>query len=71
MHLCSPLTFAAALTAIPEDDWNRNCEADRSMMLGMTSKRVKETVSKLRRQFVVKMRETFMEDANNGTAAGR
>jgi hypothetical protein len=41
------------------------------MMLRMTSKRVKEAVSKLRPPAVVKVSKAFREDARNGTAAER
>jgi hypothetical protein len=39
--------FAAALETIPADDWGRTWAADRTMMLRMTSKRVKVAVDKL------------------------
>jgi hypothetical protein len=63
--------FAAALTAIPAEDWDRTWAADRTIMLRMTSKRVKEAVSKLRPPAVVKVSKAFREDARNGTAAER
>jgi hypothetical protein len=40
-------SFAAALETIPADDWGRTWAADRTMMLRMTSKRVKDAVDKL------------------------
>jgi len=40
-------SFAAALETIPADDWGRTWAADRTMMLRMTSKRVKNAVDKL------------------------
>ena len=63
--------FAAALAAIPAEDWDRTWAADRTMMLRMTSKRVKEAVSKLRPSAVVKVSKAFREDARNGTEAER
>jgi hypothetical protein len=64
--------FAAALVAIPAEDWDRTWAADRTMMLMMTSRRVNEAVSKLRPPaVVVKVSKAFREDACNGTAAER
>ena len=40
--------FAAALGALPPDDWSRNWAAGRTIMLRSTSKRVKEVVDKMR-----------------------
>ena len=40
-------TFAVALETLPADDWNRTWAADRTMMLRMTSKRVKNAVDNL------------------------
>jgi hypothetical protein len=39
--------FAAALEAIPADDWCRNWAAGQTIMLSRTSKRVKEVVDKM------------------------
>ena len=39
--------FASALETLPADDWNRTWAADRTIMLRMTSKRVKNAVDKL------------------------
>ena len=63
--------FTAALGAIPADDWCRTWAADRTIMLRMTSKRVKEAVDKLRPPAHVKASKTFIKDARNGTAAER
>ena len=40
-------SFAEALETIPADDWGRTWAADRTMILRMTSKRVKDAVDKL------------------------
>jgi len=40
--------FTAALAAVPAEDWGRTWAADRTIMLRMTSKRVKELVDKMR-----------------------
>ena len=41
--------ITASLVVIPADDWCRTWEADRTMLLRMTSKRVQEVVDKLAR----------------------
>jgi hypothetical protein len=63
MHPRSPLTFAAALAAIPAEDWDSNWAADRTRMLRMTTKRVKEALSKLRLPAVVKVSEETLATA--------
>jgi hypothetical protein len=61
--------FAAALEAIPAEDWSRTWAAGRTIMLRRTSKRVKEVVDKIRLPAVVRLRESFWEeeDARSGT----
>jgi Ran GTPase-activating protein (RanGAP) involved in mRNA processing and transport len=61
--------FAAALGAIPHDDWGRTWAASRTIMLRRTSKRVKELVDKMRLPAVVRLRRSFWDDARNGTDA--
>ena len=61
--------FTAALVAIPADDWCRTWAADRTMLLRMTSKRVKEVVDRLRPPAAVKVSKAFRADARHGTAA--
>jgi hypothetical protein len=50
---------AAALEAIPPDNWRRTWEACRTIMLRRTSKRVKEQVDKMLLPAVVRLRTTF------------
>jgi hypothetical protein len=45
--------FAAALGAVPAEDWCRTWGAGRTIMLRRTSKRVKEVVDKMRLPAVV------------------
>jgi hypothetical protein len=59
--------FAAALGALPPDDWSRTWAADRTIMLRRTSKRVKEVVDKMRLPAVVRLSRSFWDDARNGT----
>jgi hypothetical protein len=47
--------FAAALGALPPDDWSRTWAAGRTIMLRRTSKRVKEVVDKMRLPAVVRL----------------
>jgi hypothetical protein len=59
--------FAAALGALPPDDWSRTWAAGRTIMLRRTSKRVKEVVDKMRLPAVVRLSTSFWDDARNGT----
>jgi hypothetical protein len=59
--------FAAALGALPPDDWSRTWAAGRTIMLRRTSKRVREVVDKMRLPAVVRLSRRFWDDARNGT----
>jgi hypothetical protein len=59
--------FAAALGALPADDWSRTWAAGRTIMLRRTSKRVKEVVDKMRLPTVVRLSKSFWDDDRNGT----
>jgi hypothetical protein len=61
--------FAAALGAVPAEDWCRTWAASRTIILKRTSKRVKEVVDKMRLPAVVRLSWRFWNDARNGTAA--
>jgi hypothetical protein len=64
--------FAAALGALPPDDWSRTWAAGRTIMLRRTSKRVREVVvDKMRLPAVVGLRSSFWKDARNGTEKKR
>jgi hypothetical protein len=67
--LAADAPFAAALEAIPADDWCRTWAASRTIMLRRTSKRVKEVVDKMRLPAVVCLSRSFWADTRNGTAA--
>ena len=63
-------TFTAALAAVPSEDWSRTWAAGRTIMLRVTSKRVKEAVDKMRLPAVVRLsRRFFWDDSRNSTAA--
>ena len=53
--------FAAALGAIPANDWWRTWAADRTNMLRMTSKPVKNAVDKLRPPAIVRLSRAFLD----------
>ena len=61
--------FATALSAIPSEDWCRTWSADRTIMLRMTSKRVKELVDRIHPPADVRLRRSFVDDKLNGTAS--
>ncbi len=67
--LAADAPFAAALEAIPAEDWCRTWAAGRTIMLRRTSKRVKEVVDKMRLPAVVRLSRSFWGDARNGTEA--
>ena len=60
-------SFAAALGALPPDDWSRTWAACRTIMLRRTSKRVKEVLDKMRLPAVVRLSTSFWGDARKGT----
>jgi len=76
-HQFSPAAdaFAAALEAVPADDWGRTWAAGRTIMLRRTSKRVKEAVDKLRPPTVVKSNTCpvgfVVETSGNKMGAGK
>ena len=61
--------FAAALEAIPPDDWRRTWAAGRTIVLRRTSRKVKEVVDKMRLPAVVRLSRSFWNDTCNGTVA--
>jgi hypothetical protein len=63
------ITFSTALAAVPAEDWCRTWAADRTIMLRMTSKSVKEVVDKMSLPVVVRLRRSFWDEARHGTAA--
>jgi hypothetical protein len=63
--------FTAALAAVPAEDWSRTWAADRTIMLRMTSKRVKQLVDKMRPPAFVRFsRRSFWEDVMPGAHNG-
>jgi hypothetical protein len=66
--LATDTPFAAALEAIPAEDWCRTWAAGRTIMLRRTSKRVKEIVDKMRLPAVVRLSRSCWGDTHNDTA---
>jgi Ran GTPase-activating protein (RanGAP) involved in mRNA processing and transport len=50
-----PGVFAAALEAVPSQDWHRTWPAEKTFMLRMTSKSVKDIIDKMRLPVVVRL----------------
>jgi hypothetical protein len=65
--LLAPNTFAAALEAVPADDWCRTWAAGMTITLRRTSKRVKEVVDKMHLPAVVRLSRSFWDDTRKGT----
>jgi hypothetical protein len=61
--------FVDALAAIPADDWCKSWPAERTIMLRMTSKKVKEAVDKLCPPVVVCLSKKFYKDTVNFTSS--
>jgi Ran GTPase-activating protein (RanGAP) involved in mRNA processing and transport len=59
--------YIVALEAIPSEDWCRTWPADRTIMLRKTSKRVKETVDKIRPPVIVRLNNNFWDYKNDTT----
>jgi hypothetical protein len=60
--LAADAPFAAALEAVPAEDWCRTWATGRTIMLRRTSKRVKEVVDKIRLPVVVRLSRSFWDD---------
>ncbi len=67
--LAADAPFAAALEAIPAEDWCRTWAAGRTIMLRRTSKTVKEVVDKMRLPAVVRLSRRFWGGARHITDA--
>ena len=63
--------FTDALVSIPPEDWCRTWAADRTIMLRMTSKRVKEVVDKVKPPVIVRLSRRFWGDWRNDTVEQR
>jgi Leucine-rich repeat (LRR) protein len=63
--------FTAALEVIPAENWCRTWAAGRTIMLRMTSKRVKELVDKVCPPADVRLSRSFWNDARYGHTAAQ
>ena len=69
MLLSVDTPFVAVLGTVPTEDWCRTWVTDRTIMLRMTLKRVKEVVDKIRLPVVVRLNRSFWDDTRNVTSA--
>ncbi len=67
--LAAHAPLAAALEAIPAEDWWRTWATGRTIVLRRTSKRVEEVVDKMCLPAIVRLSRSFRDDARDGTAA--
>jgi len=59
--------FAEALVTVPVDDWYRNWPADRTIMLSMTSKKIRDIINKMRIPAIVQLNWKFWNVSQNET----
>jgi Ran GTPase-activating protein (RanGAP) involved in mRNA processing and transport len=58
--------FAELLEKIPAQDWYRNWPADRTIMLSMTSKKIRDIINNMNIPAIVQLNWKFFNDSNNG-----
>jgi len=63
------LQFLNKLIVFPAEDWSRTWASDRTLMLRMTSKKVREAMDKLCLPTTVKLNSTFLHNVVNFTSA--
>jgi len=61
-------SFINTLEIIPSEDWCRTWPADRTIMLRMTSKRVKNAVDKIRPPTIISFNRSFWNNPNISTS---
>jgi hypothetical protein len=61
------INFYDLLTKIPVSDWQRNWPADRTIMISMTSKRVKDVIDKMNLPLAVNLKRLLGKDNNIDT----
>ena len=67
----STLAANAFTEVVPAEDWCKTWAADRTIMLRMTSKRVKELVAQVLLPADVRLSSSFWNDASNGHTAAQ
>jgi len=66
IHLYSN-AFLKALATVPAEDWYRNWPADRTIMLSMTSKEIRNIINIMCIPAIVHWKWKFWSDPNNGS----
>lgn len=59
--------FIEALATVPTEDWYRNWPADRTIMLSMTSKKIRNIINNMCIPAIVHWKWKFWSDPNNGS----
>ena len=59
--------FFEALEKVPAEDWYRNWPADRTIMLSMTSKKIRDIINNMCIPAIVQWKWKFWSDPNNGS----
>jgi Ran GTPase-activating protein (RanGAP) involved in mRNA processing and transport len=62
-----PGVFARALEAVPSEDWSTTWAGNRTIMLRMTSKKIKNIIDKMHLPVFVHLKMSFWQDIRNGT----
>jgi Leucine-rich repeat (LRR) protein len=65
-RLCSNV-FTEILTTVPVEDWYRNWPADRTIMLSMTSKKIRNIINKMNIPAIVHWKWKFWSEPLNGS----
>jgi Leucine-rich repeat (LRR) protein len=66
-RLAVPGVFARALEAVPSEDWSTTWAGNRTIMLRMTSKKIKNIIDKMHLPVFVHLNMSFWQDIRNGT----
>ena len=59
--------FSKVLTTVPAEDWYRNWPTDRTIMLSMTSKKIRDIINKINILAIVCLKWEFWIDQHNGS----
>jgi Leucine-rich repeat (LRR) protein len=59
--------FLEALATVPAEDWYRNWPADRTIMLSMTSKEIRDIINNMNIPAIVHWKWKFWSDPHNGS----
>ena len=59
--------FTKVLTTVPAEDWFMNWPADRTIMLSMTTKKIRDIINKINIPAIVCLKWQFWSDQHNGS----